>query len=220
MKGFENINFYLSKIEEFKKVKNDEDIIFYLNKIENEIKNHKDFYDIFEILSTEYNKTYKVLSLYKQISKIMTNTNSFKNFLKNLFKLLLVELDGKSTSVMIHRENKLEMLCYFNIEKGFKFVNKNENKTTFKLGEGVAGKVAQERKPRILDKAINSKEFIKKNNFNINSLICLPLLYNNKLIGIMNLSHVDKSVYNDEHKNLLNLITSIISLKAVLYGYY
>ncbi|TYB31195.1 MAG: GAF domain-containing protein [Candidatus Mcinerneyibacterium aminivorans] len=221
MEEFEKLNYYINKIESYEKIKNNDEILFYLEKIEKEVENHRDFYDIFEILSDEYDKTYNILSLYKQVSRIMTTTNSFRKFLKSLFKLLIFELNGESTSVMIHnnKEKTLEMLGYFNIKRGFNFVYNNKKKTTFKIGEGIAGKVAKNKKPIILDKANNSKEFIKKNNFNINSLICLPLKYNNNLVGILNLSHVDKAVYNEEHKNLLNLIASIISLKAVLYGY-
>ena len=221
MDNFQKLNNYLSKIEEINQNKNDSETLFYLKKIEEEIVNNKDFYEIFEILSQEYNKTYQVLALYKQISNIITSSNNFENFLKNLFKVIIFELNGESTSVMIYNNSnrKLEMLSYFNIKRGFKFVYGKEDKTTFKIGEGIAGKVAKYKEPIIVDQTNKSKDFIRKTDVEINSLICLPLQYNNELIGTLNLSHIDTSVYNEEHINILKLIASIISLKAVLYGY-
>ncbi len=221
MEDFQKLNNYLSKIEEINRSKKDSETLYYIKKIEKEIENNKDFYEIFEILSREYDKTYQVLSLYKQVSNIITSSNNFEKFLKSLFKVIIFELNGESTSVMIYNNKKkrLEMLSYFNIKKGFNFVYGKEDKTTFKIGEGVAGKVAKFKEPIIVDKTDKSKDFIRKTNIEINSLICLPLQYNNQLVGTLNLSHIDTSVYNEEHINILKLVASIISLKAVLYGY-
>lgn len=219
---YSDLKKYIKKLKENKNIKDNDKLMGYINKLDFGIKKFDYFSNLFMALSEEYEKTLNALSLMREITDLLTKPLYFQEFLKRIFKIIVLKMGGVSTSLMIYNsdKNELEMVGYFNLQRGYNFVYTDKNRRTFKLGEGVAGKAAEERKTIMIDDASSSKDFISIKNRNISSLISMPLIYNKKLVGVMNLSHPEPEIFKDEHKRILDIISSIISIKAILHDFY
>jgi len=93
--------------------------------------------------------------------------------------------------------------------------------TVLRMGEGIAGWVAQHREPLILEDVYKDKRFvIIEPRFNIKSSICYPLIYNNKLVGVLNINSLkdfkkfDKNDFNNSRKNKLLLLPIYFTKKT------
>ena len=64
-------------------------------------------------------------------------------------------------------------------------------KTKIKFGDKIAGWVASENKPLLIEDIEKHTEIHKKNSarYNTKSLLCLPIVANNKVIGVLNLNN-------------------------------
>jgi len=177
---------------------------------------------LFDILHQEYQESLKSFSFIKDFNNLITDINTYPEFLRKIFKILIFKMGGYSSSLMLYKpeEKIVEMVGYFNVELGFEFVGDKNNKTSFKMGEGIAGTAAKNLKPVIVEDVETSKKFKNIDNRNINSLVSLPLKYNNQLLGIINISHPKPRKFKKENKNFLEIISSIISLKTIISGYF
>ena len=77
-----------------------------------------------------------------------------------------------------------------------------------KLGEGISGWVAKERKPLIVNDVQNDPRFLKiadkKSGITTRNLICVPLIYDDDLLGVLNvLNSKTKKLFDEEDQEIL-----------------
>jgi PAS domain S-box-containing protein len=83
---------------------------------------------------------------------------------------------------------------------------------TFSLDEGIAGKVALERKTILIDDVSVDKCFaIKETCFPIGSLLCTPLIFQEKVLGVINLSHTQPHALSQSNKRTMDLLCTFVS---------
>jgi len=85
---------------------------------------------------------------------------------------------------------------------------KLKSSVELKLGEGIAGWVAQNRKPIIIKDAQQDPKFFKKadrqTGFITRNLLCVPMVYNEELLGVINvLNSKEKPCFDAEDQVLL-----------------
>src|SRR5690554_3078210 len=84
-----------------------------------------------------------------------------------------------------------------------------KNPLALKFGQGHAGKVAQTGTSMIVDDVTKSDDYI----FDVvqaGSEVIVPVKINNKVYAVITSEHPDKNFYNEDHKKLLEVITSIV----------
>lgn len=95
-----------------------------------------------------------------------------------------------------------------------------------KVGEGIAGWVAQHRKPLLVNRAQNdrrfNRNFDKKTNFKTRSILCAPLISRNRLLGVVELINKKSKDYRFTQADLKTLSTllgpiSVSFHNALLY---
>lgn len=209
-------------LKSYDDIKKSPEILEKINNLNKNLSKLNEMSNLFNILHEEYQETLKSFSFMKDFSNLITDVNTYPEFLKKIFKILIFKMGGYSSSLMLYKpkENVVEMVGYFNVELGFEFLEDKKNRTSFKMGEGIAGTAAKNLKPLIVEDVEESKEFKNIENRNINSLVSLPLKYNNKLLGIINISHPKPKKFKNENKNFLEIISSIIALKTIINGYF
>lgn len=93
----------------------------------------------------------------------------------------------------------------------------------FRVGEGVAGWVAQHREP-VLIEDVHSDARFKKHDGQLHtmvSMICVPLEMHGRLIGVMSLTtSEDQHVFNEDELELVVLIAAHISLALESHRLY
>jgi putative methionine-R-sulfoxide reductase with GAF domain len=86
-----------------------------------------------------------------------------------------------------------------------------------RLGEGVAGKVAERREPVLVRDVADAAQhpYLKDEYFTTGSFISFPLVYRNQLIGVVNLTNrAQRGVYMEEDVDRVRTLALLISVIA------
>lgn len=90
-----------------------------------------------------------------------------------------------------------------------------KKRTKFKVGEGVVGWVAKEKKAIVLEDATKADDFKVRQYYKedplIKSFMAVPLIYENKVLGIISISHNDPGMYNEKDVQMMSIIASQVA---------
>ena len=80
----------------------------------------------------------------------------------------------------------------------------------FRLGEGVAGWVAEHVEPVLITDTAQDERFkpAEAGGLDIRSLLCLPLVEGDRLWGVLNLSHSDINAFTEDNERILTIIAN------------
>lgn len=215
---YEHIRDSLNKIREFEPVKADKQASEWINHLDDAFKQSDYMRNLFIMLSKEYEQNLDYLSLMREITDLITQKMEFKKFLELVFRILVLKMGATSVSLMLYDSGheRLDMVGFYNLQDGYRYVTKTEHRRSFKLGEGIAGKAADERRTILVENASEEKDFVEIDGIMIGSLVSMPLIYGETLIGVLNLSHPEIEIFNQQHKNVLNIIASVICIHYLL----
>lgn len=133
-----------------------------------------------------------------------------EEFLNALLEASLHTTKSYTGSIMVLDENKNELTIKFS--RGLTSeITKN---TRVKIGEGISGVVARDRRPLLINDAIHDSEIkgrLKRPN--IKSSIVYPLEVKDRLLGVMNIN--DTGTTQRFNLETLDLINSLSNLAAV-----
>ena len=124
--------------------------------------------------------------------------NSIAKFLKTTDAVLYANIDGQ-----------LEQVA--SLEEKSKGKSHIENPVILKLGQGIVGKVAKSRVPRIEKNTIKSKDYFIQGIQRL-SEITVPILLDNELIGVIDSEHEEENHYTQKHLDFLVKISNFIAL--------
>ncbi len=89
--------------------------------------------------------------------------------------------------------------------------------TRITIGQGVAGKVASSRQPLLVTDVsqAGTHPLLRDEYFTTGSFISFPLIYNHKLVGVVNLTNrAQRGVFVEEDIERVRLLALVISLIA------
>ncbi|GGC12634.1 hypothetical protein GCM10011325_44370 [Dyadobacter sediminis] len=86
------------------------------------------------------------------------------------------------------------------------------NPLEFKTGQGIVGTVAEEKKPIVVPDTSKDERYIAVDRSK-RSEICIPILHEGKLLGVIDSEHSHKNFFNKEHVRALVAIASISASK-------
>jgi signal transduction histidine kinase len=89
--------------------------------------------------------------------------------------------------------------------------------TRFPLGKGVAGWVAQHKKPALIPDITQDERWVplpgdESNRKRGGSMISVPLIVHNERLGVLTLSHEEANYFNDDHLRLLTASAGAIAI--------
>ncbi len=90
---------------------------------------------------------------------------------------------------------------------------------TFQPGQGVAGRVFQEKKPYFLDLSSPEASLLRVDNARSvpESLACLPLISQNKALGVLNLSFLEQRPFDHLRRRELELLAGMVANVIVTF---
>ncbi|MFC1703527.1 ANTAR domain-containing protein [Candidatus Omnitrophota bacterium] len=147
-----------------------------------------------------------------KIGKAITSELYLEDILKLIVTVTAQATGSKICSLMLLDEKTQEL----KIRATQSISAEYNEKPPLTAGEGVAGRVVQEKKPEmVLDvtakKEYKYKDIAKKEG--LASLLCVPLLVKNKAIGVLNLYTSEKHKFT---KNEINVLTAIANQAAMV----
>ena len=123
--------------------------------------------------------------VFMETSKLLNSTLDLKELLDLILESITKAMEASFSSISLYDRKAQELNLYL-----YSGENKEEKKELrLKLGQGIAGWVAQNREPVITNQARNdprfSPELEERIGFRIDSIICVPVLRRGNLLGVM-----------------------------------
>jgi HD-GYP domain-containing protein (c-di-GMP phosphodiesterase class II) len=122
-------------------------------------------------------------------------------------------LNAEASSIMLLDDDKQSL--YFKVASGEK--GGVIQRMKIKIGEGIAGTVAKERKPLIVNDATKDSRFNtqmdKASGFVTRSIICVPMIIEEDLIGVVEV--LNKREGKEFTKDDVEILVSLASLAAI-----
>jgi HD-GYP domain-containing protein (c-di-GMP phosphodiesterase class II) len=120
--------------------------------------------------------------------------------------------DSEASSIMLVTDDKKHL--FFRIATGEKA--KALKTMTLPMGQGIAGWVAQNRQPQLVNDTKKDPRFAgkfdKASGFQTKSLLCVPMVFRGELVGVVEVLNKRSGGYGESH---VGLLTSLASLASV-----
>ncbi|MBW7957781.1 MAG: sensor domain-containing diguanylate cyclase [Deltaproteobacteria bacterium] len=127
------------------------------------------------------------LAVFTDLGKALTSSLDLKEVLNSVMEKISELLHPKNWSLLLLDESTNELKFEIVVGKGSERIKD----LRLKLGEGVAGWVARERKPLLVPDVGKDPRFSKKademSNFTTQSIVCVPLVTRGKCLGVIEL---------------------------------
>ncbi len=147
----------------------------------------------------------KMETLY-QVGQILTASLDLPTRLENVVDLALELLAADRGSIMLLDERQEELFMVT-----FRGLSPDAINARVKLGEGIVGWVAEHHEPLMLQDVVSDDRF-KGTNPDIRSALAIPLMAEDRLIGVLNISTMRKHHFGQED---LVYLTAFADLAAM-----
>jgi transcriptional regulator with GAF, ATPase, and Fis domain len=166
----------------------------------------------------------KIVNLIESIAYLSTSTFQLNKFLNSFLEIIVKALNSETGSIYIYNKAKglLEIAAVYGRNKALL-----EKKAAYKVGQGLTGSIAENRKTlnlKSLDEVINhpkysgtyKKEVWGQSEEDCHSLLGVPLVLKNELIGLVKLANVstneqDFQYFSDEDEKLVETLSAFLS---------
>ncbi|MFH1847607.1 MAG: sensor domain-containing diguanylate cyclase [Candidatus Omnitrophota bacterium] len=146
-----------------------------------------------ERASRELAKKMESLSILYSVSKALNFATDLKKILLFILDKARDAVDAKKASLMLLDKQTNELVVHVvrgvppDVEE--KINTGLMDCTRIKVGEGIAGRVAAEKKHMLINDAKEDKRFQKSDKSFVDSILCMPLIANEEVIGVVNLTN-------------------------------
>jgi signal transduction histidine kinase len=156
------------------------------------------------IVIKKLEKKIEDISLISDISKEFSTSNLF-SLLKLIVQIVLKRINAVSSSIMLLENDTLQV--WYAQGKG---IRKNYRDITFHMGEGAAGLVAQTGKLLFIENKIKDKRYVDvgTKTYTKNSYLGLPLIFKDKVEGVLNLDFKSSTELTDDALEFLQILAS------------
>ncbi|OGP56211.1 MAG: diguanylate cyclase [Deltaproteobacteria bacterium RBG_13_61_14] len=149
------------------------------------------------------NEAYGQLKILGEIGKTLTSTLDFQEVLRVIMKIIADQFEPRDWSLLLVDEESEEL--YFAIVVGE--ASDKLKDVRLKIGEGIAGWVAQHGQPLITEDASQDPRFAKwvdqKTGFETKSMVCLPLISKGRTLGVIELLNTVRGHFSERDIELL-----------------
>lgn len=163
--------------------------------------------------SSQLEEKVQELSLLRRIADISGCIYNINLFYKSFVDLLLEETRAMNCSLLVVQEP--EHRFYLKAARGRNddgslFDCEVSSETSFDMGQGIAGRVAMLKEAILVpDTSVDARFELRYTRSPIGSLLCSPLIYEDRVIGVVNLSHPEKNFFSENSRYLMHIACSI-----------
>ena len=162
-----------------------------------------------KILHSMFNEITSLL----EISRAVESGNDLQSILDFIMEECMKIMKAEAASLMLMVNDNIEL--EFRVALGPK--GKDVKPYRLPVGKGIAGWVAEQGKPLLIPDAYKddrfNPEFDKKSGFKTNSIICVPMNYKNKIIGILQvLNRKDGTIFQNSDLRIFSIFASQAAL--------
>jgi phosphoserine phosphatase RsbU/P len=155
------------------------------------------------------------LALLTEISREFTSILNVDQLLKRIGDLLQKVIDYQMFSILLLDETSQKLVHRFSV----RFKENVQLKHEIPLGRGLVGAAALEKRPILVPDVSKDPRYIKANP-ETRSELCVPLIYKDKVIGVLDLEHTRRGFFQDDHVRAMSTLAAQIAIaieNATLY---
>jgi PAS domain S-box-containing protein len=184
---------------------------------EQEHRTESSLYVTFREMAARYERLVMEQSMLREIDELKALTEDTDGLCRTLVRAVASGLSAENCSIMLVDESGeyLELRAGASPLDGLggTYVARKGTRARLRLGEGVAGKVAQLRYPAAVADVRHEPTFAEMagGTVEIRSLLCLPLVAENQLLGVLNLSHPQPDFFNTDIRRAVDLAAERIA---------
>lgn len=157
-----------------------------------------------------------------EANQSLADMESLEELLPKLMDIAKEVTVAEASSMLLYnpKRNILEFASVADEVLGEEGVNILKSTIELKMGEGIAGWVAENRQPLIIKDVQNDPRFFKradkKTGFFTRNLLCVPMVYNDELLGVINvLNSKDKECFDTECQELLGSFAHLAAVAII-----
>lgn len=158
-------------------------------------------------LYTRLSRQAQTLMVLNDISRELTSILNVDQLLKRMGDLLLRVIDYQMFSILLLDESDNLLHHRFSL----RFRENVHIKHNIPLSEGLVGYAAQHRQAVLAPDVSKDPRYIQINP-ETKSELCVPLIYKDKVIGVLDLEHTRRNYFNEDHVRTLNTLAAQIAI--------
>ena len=158
-------------------------------------------------LYTRLARQAQTLSVLNEISRELTSILDLDDLLQRIGLLLKRIVDFQLFTILLWSESRQEFVHRFST----RFGERVRREQAAVLGQGIIGTAAQLREPILVPDVRRDPRYIAYSP-DVRSELTVPLLYKNRVIGVIDLEHTRVNYYNDDHQRTLTTLAGQIAI--------
>jgi sigma-B regulation protein RsbU (phosphoserine phosphatase) len=166
-------------------------------------------------LYTRVSRQARQLMLLTEISRELTSILNVDELLKRIADLLTRIIDYQMFSILLLDSTGSVLTHRFSL----RFKESVQLKHDIPLGKGLVGYAAQQAVPVLAPDVTKDKRYIEANP-ETRSELAIPLIYKDKVIGVLDIEHTRRNYFNDDHVRTMTTLAAQIAIaieNATLY---
>lgn len=153
------------------------------------------------------------LNFLHKISQKISEIKPLPQLLNEIMESSKLLMNAEASSLLLYDSDDKKL--YFHVATGAK--GKLIKEFSVELGQGIAGWVAEHRKPLLIEDCYKDPRFCadydQKSNFETKSLICVPLLRKERLLGVMQvINKKEGDVFQERDLSIFETLASQCSI--------
>lgn len=158
----------------------------------------------------------------REMGMTLLHAHSFELACQLILDVILDNTVAQNCSIMLldQEKDQLFLVCANDPVKNNYIIeprrvfSKEGARYSFKLGEGAAGQALEKKELVLINDVKNSAHFASeyKTQVQIGSLLCIPLMVENRPFGVLNLSHSDGNIFEKNDIYLFNIIANFVAV--------
>jgi phosphoserine phosphatase RsbU/P len=166
-------------------------------------------------LYTRIARQANTLALLTEISRELTSILNLDQLLKRVGDLLLKIIDYQMFSILLLDDSKQKLVHRFSV----RFKENVQLKHDIPLGLGLVGAAAQEKRAILVPDVSKDPRYIKL-NAETRSELCVPLIYKDNVIGVLDMEHTRRGYFHEDHVRTISTLAAQLAIaveNATLY---
>jgi len=158
-------------------------------------------------LYTRVSKQAKTLVLLNEISRELTSILDLDQLLKRIGDLLTRVIDYQMFSILLIDEGGTKLQHRFSL----RFKENIHLKHDIPMGQGLVGASAESGQPILVPDVSKDPRYISVNP-ETRSELCVPLIYKDKVIGILDLEHTRRGYFTEDHMRTISTLAAQLAI--------
>jgi len=166
-------------------------------------------------LYTRVARQARTLELLTEISRELTSILNLDQLFKRIADLVLKLIDYQMFSILLLDEKKEKLVHRFSV----RFKENVQLKHDIPCGSGLVGAAVTERRTILVPDVSKDPRYIKLNP-ETRSELCVPLIYKDNVMGVLDLEHTRRGFFNEDHVRVMSTLAAQIAIaieNATLY---